>query len=250
MRRWFAVGVIGFLVSCLALNAAGQAGNVAQIFVQVPKPGANFEAGRKKHTAFHKAQKDSWNLVVWEVVTGEGTGHFISGTFGHEWKDFDTREKFDAADAADVAVNLAPNLASNQTSYWTYRQELSLSPESFPPAPMITVAHYFVHPEHINQFQDAIKKINEAIKKSNYPAPPSRWYSLANGGLGPHFVLVQDRKTFADLKGPDKPLQDMLEEVYGKTDGGALLDAIRKSIDHTNSELLRYREDLSYLPAK
>lgn len=236
----------------LAAPLLGQApsNTVAQTYFNVPKPGAPYEAGRKKHMAWHKSQKDTWSWHVWQVLSGDATGAYISGTLGHDWKDFDGREQFDAADVADANANLTPNLVSNNMAFWVYRADLSLTPEPSTPAPMATATHYFVRLERISDFQEAIKKINSAVKKANYPAPPSRWYLLASGGTGPHFVLIADRKSYADFKPPDKPLPEMLADVYGKQEADALLDSFRKGVDHTYTETLRYRPDLSYVPAK
>jgi hypothetical protein len=45
-----------------------------------------YEAGRKKHMAWHKSQKDTWSWYAWEVVTGENTGSYVIGTFEHNFE--------------------------------------------------------------------------------------------------------------------------------------------------------------------
>ncbi len=58
-------------------------------------------------------------------------------------------------------------------------------------------------PEGINDFIDGVKKVNDRIKKTNFPqAGPSRWYQLVNGGESPHFVLVGDRANWASFQPP------------------------------------------------
>jgi hypothetical protein len=61
-------------------------------------------------------------------------------------------------------------------------------------------------------------------------------------------VAVVDRNSFSDMQGPEQPLADMLKQAYGNDD--KTLQSLREAVDHTVSELLNYRADLSYIPAK
>ncbi len=242
---------IGFLLLSGAY-AWGQSGldKVCEVNVSSPKPGASkqFEEGRKKHNQFHVDAKDKDAIEVWQISTGPYTGSYLTAVCGLTWKGMDGHEAMDQRDETDIAVNLAPAIGSNQTSYYVLRTDLSKAPQASPNTKMITVVHFFVKPGSISQFTDSIKRINSAMTSSKYPAKPSRWYVLANGGEGPHYVLVTDRTSWADMQGPDESMSDMLQKVYGNDD--KTLDKLRESIDHTMSELLTYRADLSYTPAK
>jgi len=94
-----------------------------------------------------------------------------------------------------------------------------------------------------------LRRSNDGIKKTNYPlAGASRWYQLANGGEGPHFVLVGDRANWGNFRPPtDKTLDSMMEDAYGKEQGTAILSSLRKAIRSIYTEALRYRPDLSYV---
>jgi hypothetical protein len=50
------------------------------------------------------------------------------------------------------------------------------------------------------------------------------------------------------MQAPDKTLQAMLEEVYGKDD--TTLQTLRGQIRYTVTELAELQPDLSYMPAK
>jgi hypothetical protein len=243
----------------LALGAgspapAQQAGPLAEIHFNRIKPGMTqqYEAGRKKHMAWHKSQNDAWSWYVWEVLTGDGTGSYVVGTFQHNWKDLDAREKFNAGDTLDANASMGASLASEAMSYYVYRADLSLAPEAATPAPLISVTHFMVNQEGVNDFVEAVKKIGDAIKKTNYPlAGPSRWYQLVNGGETPHFVLVGDRANWAAFQPPTmKSLDTMVEEAYGKEAGDAILATLRKAVRSTYTETLQYRPDLSYVSGK
>ena len=95
-------------------------------------------------------------------------------------------------------------------------------------------------------FYEGVKKVSAAMSKS-VPAPaPTNWYSLANGGHGPEVVLVQERKSMAELAAPAKTLDAMMQEAYGDQ-GAATMLALRKGYYSTNTELLHFRPDLSYM---
>jgi hypothetical protein len=234
---------------------AQQPGKVAEIHFNHIKPGMTqqYETGRKKHMAWHKGQNDTWSWYTWQVVTGQGTGSYVVGTFGRNWKDLDDRKKFNEADGADAQANMGASLAGEEMGYYLYRSDLSLGQETFPPTPLISVTHFMLKQDGVNDFVDAVKKVGDGIKKTNYPlAGATRWYQLANGGEGPHFVLVGDRANWAAFQSPtDKTLDSMMEEAYGKEAGAAILSSLRKAIRSTSTEALQYRPDLSYVaPAK
>jgi hypothetical protein len=245
--------VFGSLVALVAAipALAQQPGKLCEIHINRVKPGMTqqYEAGRKKHMAWHKGQNDTWSWYTWAVVTGEGTGSYVVGTFEHNWKDLDGREKFTQADAADAQANMGPSLAGEEESFYLYRDDLSLAPQAFPPAPLISVIHFMLKPDGVNDFVEAVKKINDGFKKTNYPqAGASRFYQLANGGEGPHFVLVGDRANWGSFQPPtDKTLDAMMEDAYGKEQGAAILSSLRKAIRSVYTEALQYRPDLSYV---
>jgi hypothetical protein len=59
-------------------------------------------------------------------------------------------------------------------------------------------------------------------------------------------VLVLEHKTIGDLAGPGKPLDAMLREAYGDQAAG-IMESLRKAYYRSESELLHFRSDLSYL---
>jgi hypothetical protein len=234
---------------------AQQSGSVAELNFQHPKPGMTqqYEAGRKKHMAWHKKQKDTWSWLTYEVVSGQQAGSYITGTFQHAWKDFDGREKFSQDDLADFRTSVGPSLAASFTLYDILRADMSLSPPpaATSPAPMLSVTVFLLKPESVNDFVEGVKKVNEGIKKTNYPQPgPSRWYQLANGGEGPRFVLVGERANWAAFQPNEKTLDTMMEEAYGKEQGPAILGSLRKAVRTIHTQALKYRPELSYVAPK
>ncbi|MGO8970512.1 MAG: hypothetical protein ACLQDQ_13185 [Myxococcaceae bacterium] len=197
---------------------AQQTNHLAILNSQTPKPGMakQYEAARAKHMGWHKSQKDAWSWYVWEVVSGENSGAYLTGSFGHSWKDLDGRESFDKADLVNVEATMGPSVAHSAVSYWVERADLSRLP-SVPgstPAPFAVVTTYRINPDGVNDFIEGVKKVNDAIMKTNYAVSgPSRWYQLVNGGDVPTYVLVGDRANWAAFQPNDKTLDAMMAEA-------------------------------------
>jgi hypothetical protein len=164
------------------------------------------------------------------------------------WKEMDGHEDFDKRDREDIAKTMMSNLGSNQQSYYIFRPDLSTGTEGTTPTKRMTIVHYFVKPGGLAQFTENVKRLNAAVGQTKYPAKPTRWYQLVNGGTGPHYVAVTDRNTWADMQPPEQQMGDMLKQAYGNDD--KTLQTLREAVDHTVSEMAEYRGDLSYLPAK
>lgn len=241
----------GLLIWTSMMWAQSGPDRVCEVNVSAAKAGdtKQWEAARKKHNQFHATEKDKHAVEVWSILTGPASGRYLTTVCGMTWKEMDGQEDFDKRDAADREQNLDLATGDNQMSYYVFRPDLSVSPEADgTPAKMMTVVHFWVKPNQVTQFTDALKKINAGMVKTKYPGMHSRWYQLANGGDGPHYVLVTDRPSWADMQGPQQSLSDMLKQAYGAND--TTLETVRKAFDHTTSELLVYRADLSYTPAK
>src|SRR5258708_31194255 len=150
------------VVSCLCVASAfAQAGsstqevnalnanNVCRIYFSTPKPGMGqqYEAGRKKHMQFHRAQKDTWTWNTFAIETGDNAGMYVTSSCGHAWKAFDEWEaRMGKADTADAPTNLTPYVQSRRNGFYVYRSDMSLAPATQPPAPMTAVRVFVRHP--------------------------------------------------------------------------------------------------------
>jgi hypothetical protein len=252
-KRNLAVSVL--LALFLAVPALAQStGELAIINTHTPKPGSGekYEAARKKHMGWHKAQKDPWSWFTWEIVSGEASGTYYTGSFGHAWKDLDAQEKLEKADNADFDKGIGPTLGHSFTSYYIRRADMSISPVSGnPPSAYSALTFFLLKPEGVNDFVEAVKKINEGIKKTNYRQQgPSTVYQLVNGGEGPMYVLSGGRENWAAFAPNEKSLDAMMEEAFGKEQGAAILAKGRSAIRSSRTETLKFRPDLSYVAPK
>jgi hypothetical protein len=151
---------------------------VCEIHVNKVKPGmtSQYEQARAKHMAWHKRQNDSWSWAVWEITTGEGTGNYLVGSCGHDWKGFDWRDKFQT-DSTSAHSTMGPYLASDTIGYYGHRPDLSPATPSRPAPPYLSVTHFFLKPGGVLDFNDGVKKASAAMAKA-MPNNPSNWCSL------------------------------------------------------------------------
>jgi len=61
--------------------------------------------------------------------------------------------------------------------------------------------------------------------------------------------LSADRANWAAFQANEKTLDAMMEEAYGKEPGAAILASLRKAVHSVSSRTIKYRADLSYVPA-
>ena len=110
------------------------------------------------------------------------------------------------------------------------------------------LTHYYVRPENTPRFEDALEAIAAELTKLDWPVYSS-WYRLASGGDGPHYVLSIGRDGYADFAPPEKTMSVALTESMGARQATELLGDLRGSTERLYSEIVRFRPDLSYVPA-
>jgi hypothetical protein len=223
--------------------------SVIQVIRQKPRPGMEqqYEAGRKKHMAWHKSQNDPWTWNVFEIITGPDTGSYLITTVGHQWADLDTwLAKYGAADTADSAAAMGSASAGAQVSYWTQLNTISRLPPADQRSPLLTLTVYRVKPGHDTSLLAAIGKLNKALEGAKYPIH-SIWYRLASGGDVPSYAVVAPRANMAAL-GPVPSLMQAVEAQLGKPATDALVKEFFDNVTGATSELLQRRDDLGYMP--
>jgi hypothetical protein len=240
--------ILGFAcLLALPLLAQEKPGTVGVVFIVKAKAGMlqQFEQAHKRHMDWHRQQKDTWAVRIWEVISGDHIGEYLYGSFGHHWKDFDSHAKFDEADEADYLANVAPYMETVGARYYLFHPELSRPVEGEPP--LVEVAEYHLNMAGESDFLLALRKCREAIQKSNYPLH-YHVFELYNGGEHPTYVLVFPHKNWADFEPPEQTFPAMLEKVYGRDEAESIMKLWDKSVHSVHSQIIAFRPDLSYLP--
>jgi hypothetical protein len=250
-RRIGAIGV-GMLLASMVF-AQQNPGTLAVLEFQTPKNGmvSQYEQGRKQKAAWHKQQNDSQPLFVWEIVSGESTGTYIVGRNGQHWADLDKPTIPLQADLDEYNKSIGQYVGSLVTRYYDYLPKVSNLNMSGTPSKYSEVQIYYVKIGHESDFQTAIARVSAAIDKTKWPSEAG-WYELVNGGRFGEFVLVLPHKNWADFENKPnmKPFREMLKEGLGQEESDSVMRMFDTSIEGGMSQIIEFRQDLSYLPGK
>ena len=174
------------MAAAMPASAQMPANSLARVVNVKVKSGASqqFEEGLKRFHEWDHQQNYPFTYYAWTIISGERNGQYVLATFGHDWKDFDEVEKFNASAGAQVRADLAPYTESVTISYYVQRSDLSvLAPApGASPLPFLEVITFFLKPGAEPANEDDIREVGAAIRKSNWPAKPAFWYQLVKGG--------------------------------------------------------------------
>jgi len=221
---------------------------VARFYSVMPKEGhaKQLEQGIKNHMAFHRQAGDKSEWQVWTVETGPSVGGYVVGTLGHQWTGLEQME-LGPKDAADVEVNIAPHVQRVSSSIWLFRGDISPGPEG-KPSKFAQVTHYVLRPEGVQDFENVVKQINDAIGKvpaEQRGGPPPMLYQLFSGGEGPRLALVFSRNSWGDFAPRGTTVMQALQQAFGNEKAQQIMQSGGKAIRYAETEILRHRPDLS-----
>jgi hypothetical protein len=243
---------ITLLATCSSI-AQQKPGTLASLEFQTPKNGMvkQYEDGRKQKAAWHKEQKDTLPLLVWETMSGDHTGTYIVGRLDQHWADLDKPSVPDQADLDTYNKLIGASVQSLVTRYYDLLPKASRPPDSPGLSKYSEIITYKTRPGKDNDFRGALLRATEAIEKTKWPAR-YLWYELVNGGPSGTFVLVIPHANWADFEDkPDmKPFPEMLKDAFGPAEAESLTKRFDSDTESITSEIIQYRPDLSYLPAK
>jgi hypothetical protein len=247
----FAVGIM--LIAAVAGFAQTKPGTLASLEFQKLKPGTakQYEEGRKAQADWHKQQKDTIPLMVWETRTGDDSGTYMVGRLGQHWADLDVPPAQDKAELEAYEKNVGVYVESLITRIYELLPKDSKPTDSMTPSKFSEIITYVVKPGKGEEFHSAITRATEAIDKTKWPVH-YYWYELANGGRAGTYVLVIPHDKWADFEdNPNmKPFEEMLTEAFGHAEAASILNRFDTSTETETSSILEYRPDLSYLPSK
>ncbi len=243
--------VLSLLLLALPVLAQDEPGTLARGFFLTIKPGMTqqFEEAYKQHIAWHRQQNDTWTWHTWQYETGAQLGQYVVRTPGHHWEDFDAHAEFNAADAADFFAGPGQYVGSASSVFSRLLPKVSRWPEGDAIPAFVEVLTFRLRYGSGREFNYAIKKVTEAINKSDWPVHYA-WLTTLRGGEFGTYILVLPHENWADFKEPEKPFEAMLEEVYGRVEADKVLKAFTKAVRSESSQIARFRPDLSYMPGQ
>ena len=250
--RSLVVSVSAVLALLMSVSVSAQTtppDSVTEVIRQKVRPDMQqqYEAGRKKHMAWHKTQNDPWAWDVFEITSGPDTGAYVIASGNHQWKEMEQWEaKMGDADTADSRAAMGGSTESSARTYWTQLSSISRLPPQNERTPLLTITYYRVKPGSDTTVRAAIGKVSAALETAKFPMR-SVWYVLTSGGEGPTYAAVTPRAGLGDM-GPTPTLLQTLETQLGKAESDALIKSFFDNVISIDTEMLRRRADLSYVP--
>ncbi|MBI3580037.1 MAG: hypothetical protein HY276_08785 [Ignavibacteriales bacterium] len=227
------------LIICLAVLLSAnflmaQENTIASFAVWKPKDGLEqqFEAGYKKHLAWHKANGDKWNWYGWYVVSGPRFGYFIDATLDRTWDDFDSPVN-PSGDREDNALHTDP-FGEFKTLFRVEKlNKLSASHASSLKSKRMRLVTLSVN--NIPSTLKIIERLKEQYQ-TKYNVKTFLTYKVVDGGDLNQIIIMLGADDFKQY-GETKNLQEDLSviEEFLKL----------KTITAINSEMLVYAEGMS-----
>lgn len=222
---------------------AGTAGFLYSYRVDSP---ASFDPAYAAHLEWHRRHDDHLAWYGWYVIAGARTGMFVDGTFGSRLEAVDRRPD-PAGDGRDFATGAALHSQPVGNSAWLLWPEVSTSftLEDRQPTPMVEVLQLAVEPARAAEFEALLSRL--AAAHGSRPGTGWTWYRLLAGGAHPSYLVMIPLLHWADFEDRPRSLAAFAAQAYGRDlrQAGALDGMIRNH----ESEIWRYRADLSYFPA-
>lgn len=191
----------------------------ARITVIAPAAGLarQFEEGYRRHLDWHRDAGDRWTWYGWTVAAGDRLGWFIDGTFDHTPEELDVPVK-PAEDVADNEKNVAPFGRFVSSGFYRLRPELSRVATARLDAPLATFTTVHVRPQNQAAFEKALASRELLV------------FEQLAGGPQPSYLIIAPA---------DKVSQVVLSRVLAAGD----------PYESATSEMVRFRRDLTYVPA-
>ena len=246
MRRTSVLAALSFALAA-PLSAQQGPGSWNFVFILRPKMGmaTQFEAGMKKHLAWHVANKDKRSFTVSAVVAGDGVG-----TFRVVYNDLRLSDQDDAApiwgpDLADVNLNIGPNIESVGSVVLLRNDSLSRIPATEPAKAMNWVTYNYLKPGKGPEYVAYLRALKAAHDKAN-SGYRYRILSMVIGAGTPAYVLVRPADKWVEWTPAMN--RDVLVKAYGEQEADRLLNVLDDTVVRTVSFVTVRRPDLSYTP--
>jgi hypothetical protein len=236
-------------ISATPALAQEKPGNVTVVAEMTPKPGAEkqFEEGLKQMAAWYASNSDSQGRAVFQQVTGENAGMYISVRRWMHWADLDKPAPSDTQIRAEYEKAMGESVAKYVLKVYEEIPQLDHSSLDHP------TKYYELDTFHVplgkqDQFATAVGRLREAIEKTKSPMDVS-WLALTEGVEFGTWIAAIGHDSSADFGSPTP--DEILKNAFGKDEATAIVNEVSALIGgHFTEEVVQFRPDLSYFPKK
>lgn len=233
MAFWLFIPFIG-------MSQAKNVINVTRVFPKVDK-NSEFEKGLAAHA--QKYHTGDWKWRVSEIQSGPDAGGFSIVEGPMSWDQVDKRGDLGAAHTNDWNKNVAIYLTDkSSSSYIVYNEELSAGALT-DYSDKFAVNHVFPKPGMGDMVEDALKKMKKVWTDANQNVLV---YNASSSGPNQIVIVTRYKEGLKEREtGFRKPFKERYEAVNGTGSYNSWMEGIQKMTDHSWSELLFTRKDLS-----
>lgn len=225
-----------------------EAQSVGRIAFLTAKPGAKaqLEQAIRTHMEWRREQQDEWRWIVWEYVTGGSQGRYAIATFGHNWGDFDKPKMAPWVEDADNGSLAALCETPPVVQYFEHMDRVSRAGEGNQVPSMAEVVVFQLHFGKSAQFYETLPKFAQLMDKYK-PSVRFEWFELLDGGETPLFMVIVPQANWAGFENMKDSVMDQMVVLMGKQKALAVLDRMGGAVKSQRRDLVRLRQDLSYL---
>ncbi|HKR26598.1 MAG TPA: hypothetical protein VJT08_07435 [Terriglobales bacterium] len=230
-------------------------GKLTLIQEDTVKAGAReqYEAGRKELAAWHASIKDPNELAVFETRTGENAKTYLVARRGLNWADLDKDLVPKEQRMAELKKAIGDSQAKSVTRMYEEVPELGhdLAAKTDRPEKFYEINTFHVPLNKTSAFIAGLTRYREAVEKTKTPVDFSV-FELAQGGEFGTWIVVTAHDTWASFDDAVvKSPPDILLNAFGPNEGRSVLAEIENAMGgFFTSEVVEFRPDLSYFPAK
>ena len=228
------------LIPFIGMSQTKNVVTASRYFPKVDKV-LEFEKALANHA--QKYHTGDWKWRVFEIESGPDAGGYHITEGPNSWEQLDGRGNLGAEHTNDWNKNVAPFLTDKYSSiYSEYQEELStIALGDF--TDKIAINHIFPKPGSGGKVEELLKKIKKAWTAGNQTVAV---YVSSSSGPTQYSLVTRYKQ---GLKERDKNFRKPFKERYEATNGEGsyenYLESVRQYIDHSWSEILFMRADLS-----
>ncbi len=241
--------ISGLLIMLASDLAAQVRGNIVWAEYQMPRPArkAQYEEARKEKVKWHTEKNGSLPLYVWEIMSGDRTGQYLVATTAKDWEAFDSSPLSVQESKDRFMETYKMDVVRVRAFFMDHLPDVSRDYEGENQAPLTVLRYYKVVYGKWGDFYNLLRKFNEAAEYGDWPVRYS-WFAVNNGAEEPMFVEATPKQNWADMAPPKKAPLQLAMELYGPEDTISMTRLMSEIVESENSEVLRFRPDLSYEP--
>jgi len=202
---------------------------------------AEFEKALANHA--QKYHTGDWRWRVWEIQSGPDAGGYQITEGPNNWDQIDKRGDLGAEHMDDWRKNVAALLTDKYSSQYAEFQEELSTVQLTDYADKIAVLHIFPKPGRGEQVVNDIKKARKAWVADKETVAV---YAASSSGPTQYILVFRYKQGLKERdRGFRAPFKDTYETANGKGSWDGFMDDVNKNTDHTWSEIVFFRADLS-----